>query len=105
MNKIINEEKCELITDSIIIESLNIMREKLSEKLSIEEIAKKFNLSTEGFIRKFKKYLGVTPYSYLKNLRVRTALVMRAEGHPLSEIAEKCGYSDPSALLHAISNE
>ena len=105
VNKIISDEKCKLITDNTIINALNIMHENLSEKLSIEDIANKFNLSTEGFIRKFKKYLGVTPYSYLKNLRIRTALMMRVEGRPLSEIAEKCGYSDPSALLHAINNE
>ena len=105
VNKIINEEECKLVVDNIIIESLNIMHENLSEKLSVEEIAKKFNLSTEGFIRKFKRHLGVTPYSYLKNLRKRTALIMRAEGYSLSEIAEKCGYSDSSALLHAINNE
>ena len=81
------------------------MHENLSTKISVSQLASNFNLTTEGFIKKFKKHIGVTPYSYLKNLRIRTALIMKKEGYLLSEIAEKCGYSDSSALLHAIANE
>ena len=102
VNKIIIEENCEMVSDTIIVNALRIIHKNLSKKLSIDEIANQFNLSTEGFIRKFKKYMGVTPYAYLKNLRIRTALAMRLEGHSLAEIAEECGYSDPSALLHAM---
>ena len=42
---------------------------------------------------------------YLKKLKIRTEINMRNEGYSLNEIAEKCGYSDSSALLHAIANE
>ena len=62
-------------------------------------------MSTNGFTRKFKHYLGVTPYAYIRTTRVRTALMMRTEGATLEEAAEKCGYSDAAALLHAIANE
>lgn len=102
INKFIEKYNCEVIKDRIIIKSLRLMQENLSKKQSICEIAAECYLSTDGFIRKFKREMGETPYSYLKKLKVRTALNMRSAGVKLSEIAEKCGYSDPCALLHAI---
>ena len=62
-------------------------------------------LSNEEFIRRFKNTLGVTPYTYLKQLKIRTATALRNEGMTLEEVAEKCGYSESAALLHAISGE
>lgn len=79
------------------------MHKNLGTKQTIDDIAKECYLSTDGFIRKFKKEVGETPYSYLKKLKIRTAQNMRLTGMRLSDIAEKCGYSDPSALLHAIN--
>ena len=61
-------------------------------------------MSTDGFIRKFKRYIGETPYSYIKKMKVRKAHVLRTEGATLDETALECGYSDSSALLHAISS-
>ena len=77
----------------------------ISEDISIKEIAEESFMSCCGFIRKFKNALGVTPYAYLKQLRIRTANALRNEGMTLEQAAEKCGYSDASTLLHAISIE
>ena len=92
-----------LIHDQIIITALDLMHSDISQKLSIAEIASKCFLSTDGFIRRFTRNVGETPYSYLKRLRLQTAFTLRAEGVPLSEIAEACGYADPPSLLHAIA--
>ena len=62
-------------------------------------------MSTEGFIRKFKTYIGETPYNYLKRLKIRAALRIRKSGASWAEVAEGVGYSDTSTLLHAIKNE
>ena len=81
------------------------MHKSIEADLSIREIAEKSFMSYYGFIRRFKNALGMTPYTYLKQLRIRTATALRNEGATLEEAAEKCGYSDATALLHAISNE
>ena len=81
------------------------MHKHLDKKQHINEIAKSCFLSTNNFIRRFKKELGETPYSYFKKLKIRTATHMRLQGISLNEIAEKCGYSDSSALLHAIGKK
>lgn len=92
-----------LIHDETVITALNIMHADISKKITVSDIAKKCFLSTDGLIRKFTKSVGDSPYSYLKKLRLQTAIAMKAEGLPLSQIAEECGYSDSSALLHALS--
>ncbi len=104
VDKIIEKYDCEVIKDKIIINALKMMQENLHKKQTIEDIAKACYLSTDGFIRKFKKEVGETPYSYVKKLKIRTAQNMRSAGIRLNEIAEKCGYSDPCSLLHAIDS-
>ena len=93
-----------VLSNPDIILALNIIHSSLKEKLTVAEIAKRLNISTDGFIRKFTRYVGETPYSYIKKLKTRTALTMKAEGMKLDEIADACGYSDASALLHAIAS-
>ncbi len=92
----------EIVKDKVILKSLNLMNKNLSKKPLISEIAKECHLSTNGFIRRFKREMGETPYSYLKKLKIRTAQNMRLSDATLEEIADRCGYSDSSALLHAI---
>lgn len=104
VNKFIEKYNCEVITDKMIIKSLRLMQENLGQKQSVSDIARACYLSTDGFIRKFKKEVGETPYTYLKKLKIRTAQNMRVAGVKLNEIAEKCGYADSSALLHAIES-
>ena len=105
VDKIAEQYGLEMVRDKVILKSLGIMHESLNQKLTVSEIAEKCYLSTNGFIRRFKKEVGETPYSYLKKLKIRTAENMRMSGASLEEIAEKCGYSDPSALLHAIGKK
>lgn len=105
VDKITKECGCRTVSDKLILDALKMMHENMGRKLSVSEIAAKCYLSTNGFIRRFKRAVGETPYSYLKKLKVRTAKNMRINGRTLDEIAERCGYSDPSALLHAMGKE
>ena len=93
-----------VINDPTVITALDLIHNSLDKKLTVAEIARRCYMSTDGFIRKFTRYIGETPYSYIKKLKIRTALTMRAEGATLEQTAEACGYSDASALLHAISS-
>ena len=90
------------IKDEMLIKAIEFMHERLGEKIAIGEIAADCYLSEDGFIRRFTRRTGMTPYSYLKKLRVRTAELLREEGHTLEEIADRTGYADASSLLHAM---
>lgn len=105
VDKMIEKYNCEVVSDKTIIKALRIMHESIGKKQTIDDIARACYLSTDGFIRKFKREVGETPYSYLKKLKIRTAQNMRLSGMKFSEIAEKCGYSDSCALRHAIGKD
>ena len=104
LDRIIEKFDCEVVDDKEIIRALRLMHENLGKQQLIEDIAKECHLSPDGFIRRFKRKVGETPYSYLKKLKIRTAQNMRITGARLDEIADKCGYADPSSLLHAINS-
>ncbi|MBR2650696.1 MAG: helix-turn-helix transcriptional regulator [Clostridia bacterium] len=104
VNAAAGKGKGSLITDKTVIEALKLIHDSVTEGLTVADIAARCHMSTNGFIKKFSKSVGETPYLYIKRLKVRTALIMRSEGASLEEAAQSSGYSDASALLHAISN-
>ena len=93
------------ISDSVVIKSLEIMNRRMGEKITVSGIAAECFMTTDSFIRRFTRTIGATPYSYLKNLRLRTALYLRSSGKSLDETAAETGYSDSSALLHAMKGK
>ena len=92
-----------VLRDKAILTALNYMHTNIREKFSMADLAQICHMSTEGFIRKFKAYIGETPYSYLKRLKIRVALRLRNAGMSWEEAADACGYADSSTLLHAIN--
>ncbi|MBQ4630050.1 MAG: helix-turn-helix transcriptional regulator [Clostridia bacterium] len=77
-----------------------------SENITVVELSKILFMEENAFIRKFKKHIGITPYQYIKKLRLNLAISMlRSEDSTLDEIASACGYSDACSLSHAIKNE
>lgn len=103
--KIAEENDCSILKDITLIKALTIMHSQIKENRSIADIAEECGMSTDGFIRKFKAYIGQTPYDYLKKLKIRVALKLRELGNSWEEIAVKCGYADQTSLLHAIKTE
>ena len=101
---IVKSKDIKYVNDDAILKALDLMHKNISAGISISSIAKECRLTKDGFIRKFKKHIGETPYSYLKKLKIHTALNLRDSGFSLEEIADKCGYADATTLSHAISN-
>ncbi|CAG7643324.1 helix-turn-helix domain-containing protein [Paenibacillus allorhizosphaerae] len=67
----------------------------LSEPLSIEEMARRANLSPSRFSAVFKRQFGVPPHRYLLDLRIRHAEeLLETTALPLEEIASYCGFAD-----------
>lgn len=92
------------LDDKLLIHALEIMHTHIGDGILISDVAKMCYMSTDGFIRRFSKKLGETPYSYLKKLKIATAEELRESGATLAEAAEKCGYANASTLLHAAQN-
>ena len=105
VSKIASENRIEKITDKVVIRALERMHTSLGEKLTVNDVARECFMNTDSFIRRFSRVVGVTPRAYLKNLRIRTACCLKETGMSLSEIALEVGYSDASALAHALKSE
>ena len=64
---------------------------------SLDEIAAQFGYSKYHFIRVFKKTLGVTPWSYVLQLKIDKAKSLLHEpGRSIKEIASQLGFDDPN---------
>lgn len=94
-----------IVKDETVINALQLMHNEFSNKITVAEIAKRCYLTPEGLTQKFIKFLGEPPYSYMKKLKIRTALQLRDSGMKFDEIAVACGYADASSLLHAIAKQ
>ena len=72
---------------------IQYLLENLSEKISVEETAKKFNLSTRTIARLFQQELNMSFTSYLKIARIIKAIeYLSLPNASVSETAYKVGY-------------
>ena len=93
---------CKRCMEDTIISSLpvrkavNYINEYYSDKIGLEEIASKMNLTPEYVSRLFTKEMGKSFSDYLKEYRINKAKNMLAHDKlKIYEVAEKVGYSDP----------
>lgn len=83
-----------------ITEAAAYLRENCAQSLTIEEIARKCNLSKFHFIRVFRRFTGWTPYEYLTLARISEAKsLLTSTSLGLSEIAARTGYADAKSLI------
>ena len=104
VNKITSANNITKITDEIVIKAIGIIHTRMNERISINDIARECYMTPDSFIRRFSRTVGITPHSYLKELRLRTARYLKENGMSLSTIAIETGYSDASSLSHALKN-
>lgn len=91
------------ITDRDVEDAVEYIHSHYAEKITVKDLATRYHLETNVFIRKFKRYTNATPYQYIKSHRVNIAFsLLRSGTHTQMQAAELCGYADASALAHAI---
>ena len=80
-------------TDDILMTAKSLLENRFSEKVSLEEIAAKLNISYVWFRTYFKKHTGFSPYDYLLNIRINHArLLLQNSGLPVKEISQSSGF-------------
>ncbi len=105
VDQIAKDNNIKRISDGIVIKSLEIIHSEMQNKVTVKDLALKCCMSPDGFIRHFRRIVGITPRAYIKNIRLRTARCLKESGMGASQIAEMVGYADASSLLHALQNE
>lgn len=77
--------------------AITIMRENVSEKITVEEIATKVGLSRAHIFNLFRDQLHTTPQVFWSAVRVEEAMRrLITEGVPLTWVALDLGFSAPS---------
>lgn len=77
---------------------------RLSDSLSVSEIANVAGMDRFAFMREFKRASGMSTYKYVMALRADRALSMLANSsESLANIACDCGYSNQSHMTNEIT--
>lgn len=72
------------------------MQEHFAEPISLAQLCSQVGLSKSTLLRGFAAAMGVTPHSYLANIRISRAKVLLQQGLPLVEAALQTGFADQS---------
>lgn len=85
--------------DELVVKVQRWLQTHYSEPLSLKTLAKVAATSERTLIRRFHSALGMTPTSYIQQLRVGKAREMlELTNLPVSEVAWKVGYEDAGAF-------
>ena len=81
--------------DSRVEQAVLLMRQTLSEPISIDEIANKLSVSRRQLDRVFKEKSGKSPQELWRDMRLEHARWrILNTSNSITEIAHECGFSD-----------
>lgn len=84
----------------------SLINDNIYNKLSLDEICSKTHISKYHLCRIFKENMGVTITEYIKRKRISLACqLLRDTDWKITEIAEKCGFSDSSFFTKVFARE
>lgn len=78
--------------------AVKMMKDNISEGITISEVAYSLNMSPANFSAKFKKVMGVSPNEYFKNLKLLEAK-KRLKNKSVTEVAYDLGYENISHFI------
>jgi len=84
-----------------VLKVVELMRQRLTDSLALEELAEVAGLSPFHFARQFKTATGHPPHDYLIRLRVDRAqelIRQHSREWTLAAIANECGFADQSHM-------
>lgn len=72
----------------------------------VKDMAKKYSMSTNLFISEFRKASGLTPFNFLKKIRLRRGKqLLENTDKPVCVIASECGYNSHASFTFYIRQE
>lgn len=80
-----------------LLPAVEFARRHFSENLGVPDLARQAGLSPSQFQREFRRVFGMTPGTYLQEVRLQAARrLLEHTTQPLSAIALDCGFHDQS---------
>lgn len=85
-------------TDAGIATVREILEDRATENVGLDELAAAADLSRFHLIRLFRRRYGVTPFAYQRNLRIEKARAVLRSGRGIADAAAAAGFADQSHL-------
>jgi transcriptional regulator GlxA family with amidase domain len=73
--------------------AISLMKQEIQRSLTVRELAHAVCMSESAFAHLFKLTTGFPPLQFLKQLRMEQASKLLTQGHSVSDVADKVGYS------------
>ena len=84
---------------------ISYIEKHYEEKLSLEETAHRFHISTSTLSKLFFNKLGISFYHYVTQRRLINSKLKIEQGNSMEEVALTCGFCDYSAFYRAFKKE
>ncbi|WP_300007057.1 AraC family transcriptional regulator [Pseudonocardia sp.] len=106
--RLLQSEQCDRLVRAAAEESgknpvadvIQYVTERISEPLTIADLAEHVSMSPSTFAHLFREVTGMSPYQFVKRLRLDRARTMLVEGdRNVSEVARGVGYASLSAFI------
>jgi AraC-like DNA-binding protein len=107
--RVLQTEQCGRLAEAAMREAdtnpvsaaIAYMREDLSRPLTVSDLAEAVAMSQSAFAHLFKSVTGVSPYQFVKRLRLdRARVLLVEEGRSVTEAAATVGYSSLSHFIN-----
>ena len=85
-------------TDAGIATVREILEDRTTENVGLDELAAAAGLSRFHLIRVFQRRYGVTPFAYQRNRRIEKARAVLRTGSSIADVAAAAGFADQSHL-------
>lgn len=86
------------LEDVRVARARTLIDARFREPVTLEELAGESGCSRYHLVRLFRRTLGLTPYEYLIEVRIREAQELLAAGSRIAETAHAVGFADQSHL-------
>lgn len=81
--------------------ALECMRDNLTMRLTLDELAVAAGLSKYHFVRQFRQQIGIAPLQYHMQLRLLAARNLLRHQHSVLDIAHRLGFYDQSHFINS----
>lgn len=87
-------------TDQLVQRAQGLIRDRLSESLTVATLAGILEVSREHLSRVFRAQTGQSPHAYILRQKMLLACRLLKDGDlPIAEIARQAGFSDPAHFV------
>ncbi len=84
------------LIDIGINKACDFINDNLTRKINLSDLAAAANMSKFHFVRLFQKKIGITPYDYLLQARIKLSKDMLLKDSSITDVALELGFTDQS---------